>query len=60
MAKANPDGEADNMTGAQADEAECTMDDNGADQDAACDAELVMDFPILFKDGTFGCEPPGT
>ena len=44
------------MTGAQKDEVECTMDDNGADQDAACDAELVMDFPILFVDGTFGCE----
>ena len=55
-AATNSDGTADNMTGAQADEAECTMDDNGADQDAACDAELVMDFDLLFVDGTFGCE----
>ena len=56
VTQANPDGTADNMTGAQKDEAECSTDDNGGDQDAACDAELVMDFPILFKDGTFGCE----
>ena len=31
-------------------------DDNGSDQDIACDAELVMDFDLLFVDGTFGCE----
>ena len=51
-----PDGEGDNMTGAQADEAECTMDDNGDDQEEACDAMFEMEFPIYFTDGTFGCE----
>ena len=48
----NPDGVADNMTGAQADEAECTMEGDDAN---ACDAELVMDFDIRLEDGTFGC-----
>ena len=56
VAVAHPDGVADNMTGAQKDVNECTADDNGSDQDEACDAELVMDFELLFKDGTFGCD----
>ena len=44
------------MTGAQSDAAECSADDNGDDQDAACDAELVINHDLLFVDGTFGCE----
>ena len=51
-----PDGEADNMTGAQADANECTMDDNGDDQEEACDAAFEMDFEVFFTDGTFGCD----
>ena len=51
-----PDGEADNMTGSQADENKCSMDDNGDDQEEACDATFKMDFPVFFTDGTFGCE----
>ena len=54
--RTNPDGEADNMTGYQSDADECTMADNGDDQDEACDAELVIDHDLFFTDGTFGCE----
>ena len=54
--RTNPDGEADNMTGYQSDADECTMADNGAKQDEACDAELVIDHDLFFTDGTFGCE----
>ena len=56
MNRTNPDGKADNMTGYQSDEDECTMGDNGDDQDEACDAELVIDHDLFFTDGTFGCE----
>ena len=55
-----PDGEADNMTGSQADEAECTMDDNGDEQEEACDPMFEMDFPVLFKAGIFECETTRT
>ena len=55
-----PDGEADNMTGSQADEDECSMDDNGDEQEEACDAAFEMDFPVFFTDGTFSCETTRT
>ena len=55
-----PDGEGDNMQGSQADEAECSMDDNGDDQEEACDSMIEMDFDIFFTDGTFGCETTRT
>ena len=51
-----PDGEADNMTGYQADNNECSMGDNGDDQEEACDAMFEETFPVYFTDGTFGCE----
>ena len=41
------------MTGAQADEAECTME---GDDENACDAELVLEHDLFFTDGTFGCD----
>jgi hypothetical protein len=51
-----PDGEADNMTGYQADNKECSMADNGEDQDEACDAMFEETFPVSFTSFTFGCE----
>ena len=32
------------------------MDDNGDEQEEACDAAFEMDFEVFFTDGTFGCE----
>ena len=50
--EANPDGEADNMTGYQDDVAECTMD---GDDETACDSTYEETHDILFVAGVFDC-----